>query len=101
MATKKFKKNDLVIVTAGRDKGKTGKILLIDHKNNKVVVEGIAQYKRTIKPTQNTAGGIKTVERPIDLAKVSIAVDGKAVRIGLKRTKNKTVRINKKTGKEL
>lgn len=101
MATKKFRKDDLVLVTSGRDKGKTGKIKRIDHKNNTAVVEGIALYKRSIKPTQSRAGGIKSIERPISFAKISLADGGKPFRVGLKRTKDKTIRINKKTGKAL
>ena len=101
MSTKKFKKGDVVIVTAGRDKGKSGKILRINHKDNTAIVEGVALYKRAVKPTQNSAGGMKSIERPQDFAKIAVMVDGKAVRVGLKRDSKKTVRISKKTGKAL
>lgn len=101
MATKKFKKGDLVLVTSGRDKGKTGKILKLNQADNTAIVEGAALYKRHVKPTQNQPGGIKSLERPLSLAKIALLEDGKAVRVGLKRVKDKTSRISKKTGKTL
>lgn len=101
MATKKFKKGDLVLVTSGRDKGKSGKIALIDQKQNTATVTGVGLYKRHVKPTQNTAGGIKSLERPLPFAKLALLEGDKPTRVGLKRTKGKTVRISKKTKKEL
>lgn len=101
MSTKKFKKGDLVFVTSGRDKGKTGKILKINQVSNTAIVEGIALYKRHVKPTQNSAGGVKSVERAVSFAKLALTENGKPVRVGLKREKNKTTRISKKSGKAL
>lgn len=101
MIIKKFKKGDEVLITSGRDKGKKGKIMRIFSKTNKLIVEGIALYKRHVKATQNQAGGIKQVERAINFSKVSLLVAGKTTRVGLKRTKNQTVRISKKTGKTI
>lgn len=101
MSTKKFKKNDLVRVTSGRDKGKTGKIIRLDQTKLVATVEGVGLYKRHVKPTQNSAGGIKSIERPLPLAKLSLLIEGQGVKVGLKRTKGKTVRINKKTGKAI
>jgi large subunit ribosomal protein L24 len=101
MSTKKFKKGDVVLITAGRDKGKSGKITKINHKLNTLVVEGVALYKKNIKPTQNNSGGTKSIERPISFAKVAFLQDGKPVRIGLKKEQNKTIRISKKTGKAI
>ena len=99
--TKKFKKGDKVLVTSGRDKGKTGEITRILTKVGKVIVSQVALYKRHIKPTQNTAGGIKSVERPISFAKIALLEGGKPTRVGLKRSKDKTSRISKKSGKNL
>ncbi|MCE7898161.1 MAG: 50S ribosomal protein L24 [bacterium] len=101
MSTKKFKKGDIVLVTAGRDKGKSGKITKINQNAGTAIVEGVALYKRHIKPTQNSAGGMKSIERAISFAKIALTEDGKAIRIGLKRDNNKTVRISKKTGKSI
>ena len=101
MSTKKFKKGDIVLVTAGRDKGMSGKILKINQADNTAVVEGVALYKRHIKPTQNTAGGMKSIERAQSFAKIALTEDGCAIRVGLKRDKNKTSRISKKSGKAI
>lgn len=99
--TKKFKKGDTVRVTAGRDKGMTGKIVRVFHKTLTAIVEGAGLYKRHVKATQNSAGGIKSVERPLSLSKIALIEDGKVVRVGLSRTKDVTTRISKKTGKSL
>ncbi len=101
MSTKKFKKGDLVLVTAGRDKGKSGKILKINQQNHTAIVEGAALYKRHVKPTQNSAGGLKSLERPISFAKITHTEGGQNIRVGLKRDHAKTIRISKKTGKAL
>ena len=98
---KKFKKGDQVILTSGRDKGQSGPIVKIMTKANLVVVQGVNLYKRHIKPTQNKEGGIKSIERPLSFAKIALLVDGKPVRVGLKRTASKVIRINKKTGKTI
>ena len=99
--TKKFKKGDLVLITSGRDKGMKGKISRILAKTNQVIVEGVALYKRHVKATKDLAGGIKSIERPINFSKVALLVGDQQVKVGLKRIKNKTVRINKKTGKSI
>lgn len=101
MYTKKFKKGDKVLITSGRDKGKTGEIARILTKVGKVIVTGVALYKKHVKATQNSAGGIRSVERPINLAKIALLEGDKPVRVGLKRSKDKTVRISKKSGKTL
>ena len=98
MSTKKFKKGDIVLVTAGRDKGMSGKILKINQADN---TAGVALYKRHIRPTQNTAGGMKSIERAQSFAKIALTEDGRAIRVGLKRDKNKTSRISKKSGKAI
>ena len=85
----------------GKDKGKTGEIVRLLPKVDRVVVKGMNLYKRHIKPTQNKEGGIKSIERPLSFAKIALLVDGKPVRVGLKRTASKVVRINKKTGKTI
>lgn len=102
MSMKKFKKGDQVLVTAGKDKGKTGEILRVITAKQAVVVKGANMYKRHRKATQNTAGGILSLERPLSTAKVMLIEDGKPVRVGLKRDKaGKVERISKKTGKAL
>lgn len=101
MYTKKFKKGDKVLVTSGRDKGKTGEITRILTKVGKVIVAGIAVYKKHVKATQNSTGGIRPMERPISFAKIALLEGDKPVRVGLVRTAKKHARISKKSGKTL
>jgi large subunit ribosomal protein L24 len=70
--TKLFiRKNDLVAVVAGKDKGKQGKVLKVDVKAMKLTVEGINMIKRHVKPTQtNPQGGIVQKEAPIHYSNV-------------------------------
>ena len=63
----KIKKNDKVVVIAGNDKGKTGKVLKVFPKNNRVIIEGINIRKKHTKPSQkNPQGGILEIEAPIN-----------------------------------
>ena len=96
---KKIKKGDNVIVIAGKDKDKEGKVLAVDTKNNTVVVEGINMISKHAKPSQaNPQGGIIEREAPIDISNVMYSVKGKGVRIGFDVKDGKKVRVNKKTG---
>jgi large subunit ribosomal protein L24 len=71
MAKFKFKKGDTVTIIAGDDKGKTGKILQVLPKKNKVIVEGCKVVKKATKPTEeNTKGGHVNKEMPIDVSNV-------------------------------
>ncbi|MFH1244787.1 MAG: 50S ribosomal protein L24 [bacterium] len=83
---KKFKKGDMVLVTCGKDKGKTGTIIKIMPKTDKVVVSGANLYKKHVKPTQNKEGGIITRERPLSTGKISLMQDGKAIRISQRKS---------------
>lgn len=83
----KLKKDDEIIVIAGKDKGRTGKILKI-LRNGKVLVEGINVIKKHVKPNPqtNTQGGI--IEREAALQSSNVALidpsTGKASRVGFK-----------------
>jgi len=68
----KLKKNDKVIVLAGKDKGKTGEIREIIPSKNKVVVTGINMISKHTKPSQNDKGGIKQMEAPIHASNVAV-----------------------------
>ena len=71
-----------------------------DHKNGKVVVEGVNMMTKHTKPNAaNQAGGIVTTEAPIDASNVMVIVDGKATRVGFKVEDGKKVRVAKSTGK--
>ena len=85
MATFKIKKGDTVKVIAGKDNGKEGKVLSVDPKNNKVVVEGVNVIKKHTKPSvANQNGGIVTREAAIDASNVMYVHKGKATRVGFK-----------------
>lgn len=99
MSTFKIKKGDTVKVIAGKDKDKEGKIVSVDRKNNKVVVEGINKITKHEKPSvANQNGGIVQKEAPIDASNVMYVHKGKATRIGFKIEKGKKVRFAKSTG---
>ena len=94
----KIKKDDMVIVIAGKDKDKTGKVLSV--KENKVIVEGVNVVKKHTKPNQmNQNGGIVEKEAAIDASNVMLFVDGKATRVGFEVKDGKKVRVAKATGK--
>lgn len=96
----KIKKNDKVKVIAGKEKGKEGKVLVVDRANNKVIVEGVNMVKKHVKPgAQNPQGGIITKEAPIDASNVMYVYQGKPTRIGYSIAKDGTKqRVAKATG---
>ncbi|MBE5941752.1 MAG: 50S ribosomal protein L24 [Lachnospiraceae bacterium] len=100
MATSKIKKDDLVKVITGKDKGKEGKVLSVDTKNNKVLVEGVNMVSKHSKPSMaNQQGGIIEKEAPIDISNVMYVHKGKPVRVGFQGEKKDKVRVAKVNGK--
>ena len=100
MSAMKIKKGDLVKVIAGKDKDKEGKVITVDQKNGKLIVEGVNMMTKHTKPSAaNQQGGIVTTEAPIDASNVMLVVDGKATRVGFKMDGDKKVRFAKATGK--
>ena len=99
----KLKKGDEVIVLAGKDKGKKGKIIKMIPKKNKAIVSDINKVKKNQKPDNNQAGGIIEKEMPIDVSNLSYFDNStnKPSKIGFKLDNNKKVRILKSTGKEI
>ena len=99
MAMSKIKKGDTVQVIAGKDKGKEGKVLFVDSKKHKVVVEGVNMIAKHEKPSAaNANGGIVQKEAPLDLSNVMYMHKGKATRIGFEVKDGKKVRVAKSTG---
>ena len=99
MASLKIKKGDTVKVIAGKDKDKEGKVLSVDKKTGRVVVEGVNMVTKHAKPSaSNQQGGIINKEAPIDASNVMYVQNGKATRIGYKVEDGKKVRVAKKTG---
>ncbi len=96
-----IKKDDTVVVIAGKDKGKTGTVLRTMPKTNKVVVEGVNMQTKHAKATRTSGAEIKHMEGPIDASNVMYYdKDAKAgTRLGVKVENGKKVRVSKKTGK--
>ena len=99
MSTMKIKKDDLVKVIAGKDKDKEGRVLAVNKKDRKVLVEGVNMLTKHAKPSMaNQNGGIIHQEGPIDISNVMYIHKGKATRIGVKMDGDKKVRVAKSTG---
>ena len=99
MSTMKIKKGDTVKVIAGKDKDKEGKVLSVDKKNGKVVVEGVNMVTKHAKPSAaNQNGGIIQKEAVLDMSNVMYVYKGKPTRIGFKVENDKKVRFAKSTG---
>ncbi len=99
MAMLKIKKGDTVKVIAGKDKGKEGKVLDIDRKKGRVLVEGVNMIKKHMKPSAaNANGGIVEREAMLDISNVMYMHKGKPTRIGFKMDGDKKVRFAKSTG---
>lgn len=100
MSTMKIKKGDLVRVIAGKDKDKEGKVIAVNAKDNKVLVEGVNMLTKHTKPSAaNQNGGIIHQEGFIDASNVMYVADGKVSRIGFQMDGDKKVRVAKATGK--
>jgi len=100
----KLKKGDNVIVIAGKDKGKKGKIILVIPATNKVVVEGLNVYKKHQKPRKSNEKG-STIEKSMPLNASNVMIldpkSGKGTRIGKKKVGDKMVRIARKSNQEI
>lgn len=106
----KLKKEDNVIVIAGNSKGKSGKILKVFPKKNRVIIEGVNLRKRHTKASQqNPQGGIVEKEAPIDASNVMILDPksnegtriGKKVIVDDKTGKKRSVRVSRVSGEML
>lgn len=96
MAKLRLKTGDNVVVITGKDKGKEGKILDVDKKKGRVLVEGVNKAIKHTKPSaQNSNGGIIHQEAFIDASNVMLLHKGKRTRIGVKEEK-----VTRKNGKE-
>ena len=99
MSTMIINKGDTVKVIAGKDKDKEGKVISVDAKNSKVLVEGVNMITKHVKPSAaNANGGIVQKEAPIDISNVMYVHKGKATRVGFKMENDKKVRFAKSTG---
>ena len=99
-----IKKDDMVVVLSGKDKGKKGKVLSANPKASKVTVEGVSVATKHQKPQkQGQDGGIIKIETPIYASKVQLVCPkcGKGTRVAHKITDDKKVRVCKKCGAEI
>ena len=96
----KIKKGDSVVLLAGKDKGRKGKITKVFPKDERVVVEGLNMVQRHTKPSQgDPQGGIKSKEAPVHVSNVALVdSNGKATRVGFRIEGDKKVRVAKTTG---
>jgi large subunit ribosomal protein L24 len=103
----KIKRDDTVIVIAGKDKGRTGKVLRTDPKRDRVYVEGVNVVKRHQRPMPgrpNAPVGVIEKEGPVHVSNVAIAdpKDNKPTRVGIRRDSGgRRMRVTKRSGAEL
>ena len=99
-----IRKGDNVIVLAGRDKGKTGKVQKVLVSEQRAIVEGINMVSKSTKPSaQNPQGGIVKQEAPIHISNLSLIdpKSGKATRVSIKHEGKNVIRSAKKSGEEI
>ena len=100
----KLKKGDEVIILAGKDKGKIGKITLVKPQINKAIVSGINKVKKHTKPDNNQPGGIVEKEMPIQISNIAFYdnLTKKGAKLGYKlNDKKEKKRVIRNSGKEV
>ena len=103
----KIRKGDKVVVLSGRDKGRTGEVVEVQPRVERVLVRGVNMVKRHQKQTAQQEGGIVSKELPIHLSNVALAdpKDGKPTRVGFKSAgtgdDRKLIRFAKRSGVEI
>jgi large subunit ribosomal protein L24 len=99
----KIKKGDRVVLLTGKDKGKSGNVVRVLPKEERVVVGGLNMVQRHTKPTQaDPQGGIKHKEAPVHVSNVAIVdSNGKPTRVGFRMDGDKKVRFAKTTGEAI
>ena len=101
MSKFKIKRDDMVIVTAGKSKGATGKVLKLLREDSKVIVEKVNLVQRNVKPKGDQPGGTIEKEAPVHISNVALwdATENRKIRVGWKVLEDGTKkRFDKKTG---
>ena len=100
---KKIRINDKVMVLKGKDRLKTGKVLKLDWKNSKVLIQGVNVVKKAVRPTQETQGGILSKEMPVSISNIALISPKtkKATRVKIQTKDGKKTRIASSCGSEL
>lgn len=104
MVKTRLKVNDNVIIVSGADRGRRGKILKIDRKKGRVVVEGVNKKHKNMRASQeNPKGGIINIEFPINISNVQLFCEKckKGTRIGIQKKDNASLRVCRKCGKSI
>lgn len=99
--TKKIRKGDDVIILAGKDKGKTGNVLRVLPKENRVLVQGVNMVKRHVRASASGPGGIDEREATLHISNVALVdpESNKATRVGFKFLEdNRKVRVARRSG---
>jgi large subunit ribosomal protein L24 len=99
----RIRKGDKVVVITGRDKGRTGEVIEMRPREQRVLVRGVNMVKRHQRQTATQEGGIISKEAPVHLSNVALAdpKDGKPTRVGFKTVGDKKVRFAKRSGVEI
>lgn len=99
----KLKRDDEVKVMLGKDSGKTGKIIKIDRKTGKALVEGVNMVKRHVRSMRGVEGGIVDIAKPVNLSNLQIVCSKckKITRIGYKIESDKKIRVCRKCGEAI
>jgi large subunit ribosomal protein L24 len=99
VAKYRIRKDDRVKVIAGKDKGKTGRVLHVDRVRGRVLIEGINLARKAMrKRRQEDRGGIAEIELPIHISNVMLVTrGGQRTRIGIKTEEGRRVRVARKT----
>jgi large subunit ribosomal protein L24 len=96
----KIKQGDMVKIIAGKDKGRTGKVLRVLRADGRILVEGLNMVKRHTKPTAEQPGQIVEKEAPLHISNVALwnADESRRVKVGYQVVDGKKVRVDRKSG---
>ena len=99
----KIKKNDTIVVSKGKDRGREGKVTRVFPKASRVLIEGVNQYKKHIKPTQGRPGDLVTISRPMDISKVALICPKckQPTRVGYRFQDAKKLRVCRKCNSDI
>jgi len=100
MSKYKIQMDDTVIVTTGKNKGQTGRVIDVDNENGRVLIEQVNLVTRQVKPQSNRAGGTVEKEASLHISNVSLydAKEGRKVKAAWGVVDGKKVRVDRKTG---
>lgn len=97
----RVRQGDLVVVLAGRDRGRTGRVIRVDPRDRKVAVEGVALVKRSLKAQGEQVGGVVSKERLIDVSNVALwdAKESRRIKVAVRVDESgRRTRVDRVTG---